>query len=128
MADDGDEDRRAPGAARDATAESLALSGAGRVKAEAYLDEQIVLARLQSDNLIEQNAFELSHLRWRRFNDQMKGAMQIMFVALGLLLVIGIWAAMWNASEAAGVVVDTFSVPPAYAQTGTSGDVVADDM
>ena len=61
----------------------LALRAASTAKADAYLEEQTRLARLQSQNLIEQNAFELSHLRWRRFNDQMKGALQIMVVALG---------------------------------------------
>src|SRR5689334_11341745 len=83
--------------------EGIALPAASAGAADAYLQEQIRLARLQSQNMIEQNAFELSHLRWRRFNDQMKGAMQIMIVALGLLLVVGIGAAMWNASEAAGL-------------------------
>ena len=127
MADDG-EDVRAQSAARDAAAESIALSGAGRVKAEAYLDEQIALARLQRDNLIEQNAFELSHLRWRRFNDQMKGAMQIMVVAVGLLVVVGIGATVWNASLADGLVVDAFTVPPDFEKSGTTGDVVAGDI
>ena len=118
-----------PGAG-DAAAAAIAMNAGASTAEDArlYLREQTRLARLQSDNLIEQNAFELSHLRWRRFNDQMKGAMQILFVALGLLLVVAIGAAMRNASEAAGLVVDSFSVPPAYAQTGTSGDVVADDM
>jgi tetratricopeptide (TPR) repeat protein len=125
MADD-DEAVRAQG--RDAAAESISLAGASRAKADAYLDEQIGLARLQRDNLIEQNAFELSHLRWRRFNDQMKGALQIMAVAVGALIVAGIGVAMWNASQADGLVVDSFSVPPALAATGTTGDAVADDM
>ncbi len=127
MADDG-EDLRAQSTARDAAAESIALSGAGRVKAEAYLDEQIALTRLQRDNLIEQNAFELSHLRWRRFNDQMKGAMQIMVVAVGLLIVAGIGATVWNASLADGLVVDAFTVPPDFEKNGTTGDVVAGDI
>ncbi|HTT98468.1 MAG TPA: tetratricopeptide repeat protein, partial [Rhizomicrobium sp.] len=85
-------------------------------------------AKLQSDSLIEQNAFELSHLRWRRFNDQMKGAPQIMAVAVGAMIVAGIGAAMWNASQADGLVVDSFSVPPSFVAAGMTGDVVADDM
>jgi hypothetical protein len=48
--------------------------------ARAYLREQTDLARRQKANLLEQNSFELSHLRWRRFNDQMKGALQILTV------------------------------------------------
>ena len=108
--------------------EGLALGGASRAKADAYLDKQSRFIDLQSESLIEQNAFELSHLRWRRFNDQMKGALQIMAVALGLVVVVGIGAAMWNASQADGLVVDAFSVPPDYAQSGITGDVIADDM
>ncbi len=104
------------------------MPSASRSTADSYLAEQIELARLQKQSLIEQNQFELSHLRWRRFNDQMKGAMQIMIVALGVLVVAGFVWAIWSASETDGLVVDSFSVPPAYAQAGLSGDVVADDM
>jgi tetratricopeptide (TPR) repeat protein len=97
-------------------------------RVDRLLERQVELSEIQIDALRKQDEFELSHLRWRRFNDQMKGALQIMAVALGLLVVIGIGAAMWNASEADGIVVDSFSVPPAYAQAGIPGDVVADDM
>jgi len=91
-------------------------------------DKQSALADLQINNLRKEDEFELSHLRWRRFNDQMKGAMQIMLVAVGLLVVVGIAAAVWNASQAAGLVVDSFSVPPSLAAAGIGGDVVADDL
>jgi hypothetical protein len=105
-----------------------AYGAASREKADAYLDEQLRFARLQSENLIEQNAFELSHLKWRRFNDQMKGAMQIMLVAVGLLVVIGIGVAIWSASRAEGLVVDSFSVPSGFAQAGITGEVVTEDL
>jgi tetratricopeptide (TPR) repeat protein len=97
-------------------------------EASEYLKKQSRLADLQIENLQKQDEFELSHLRWRRFNDQMKGAMQIMLVAVGALIVVGIGAAMWNASQADGLVVDSFSVPPSFAAAGIGGDVVADDM
>ena len=74
----------------DAAAAGLAMNAAPATdEARAYLREQTELAKLQKENLLEQNAFELSHLKWRRFNDQMKGALQIMLVAVGLLAVIG---------------------------------------
>ncbi|HEY8949339.1 MAG TPA: hypothetical protein VIM56_10685 [Rhizomicrobium sp.] len=108
---------------------------ASREKADAYLDKQnsltdlqIEQVRLQNENLRAQDDYELSHLRWRRFNDQMKGALQIMAVALGALIVVGIGIAMWNASQADGLAVDSFSVPQALAAGGTTGDIVADDM
>jgi len=106
----------------------IALSGASRVKSDAFLDKQNCLADLQIDNLRKQDEYELSHLRWRRFNDQMKGAMQIMVVAVGLLLVMGIAATVWNASLADGLVVDAFTVPPDFEKAGTTGDVIAGDI
>ncbi len=125
MADDEDiAGRGSVGSAADA----IALGAGATEEARVYLREQTRLAKLQSDSLIEQNAFELSHLRWRRFNDQMKGALQIIAVALGALIVVGICVAMWNASQADGLIVDSFSVPQALAVTGTTGDIVAADM
>jgi tetratricopeptide (TPR) repeat protein len=124
-----EDDTVSSNATGNAAAVGLAMNaGAASEEARTYLREQTELARLQKQNLLEQNAFELSHLRWRRFNDQMKGALQIMAVAVGVLIVAGIGVAMWNARQADGLVVDSFSVPPALASTGTTGDVVADDM
>ena len=123
-----DDDAVSSGAKGDAAAASVAMNAAPAEEARHYLRAQTELARLQKESLIEQNAFELSHLRWRRFNDQMKGALQIMVVAVGALVVIGIGAAMWNASQADGLVVDSFSVPPSFVTAGITGDVVADDM
>ncbi len=126
--DDDDLERdRGPSSAHPITVEA-SLSAASRAKADAYLDQQTELAKLQKESLLEQNAFELSHLRWRRFNDQMKGAMQIMAVLIGVLFVVVIAAAMWNASRAEGMVVESFSVPPQFAAAGIAGDVVADDL
>ncbi len=107
-----------------------ALNGPGASSEEArdFLRRQSKLTDLQAKILHEQHALELSHLRWRRFNDQMKGALQIIVAVLGVSLVVAIAAALWSASEANGVVVDSFSVPPALAQTGLGGDVVAADV
>jgi tetratricopeptide (TPR) repeat protein len=127
MAVDDDDLERDRGSSS-AAPKDVVLSAASRDKADAWLDQQTELARLQKESLLEQNAFELSHLRWRRFNDQMKGAMQIMIVLVGALIVVVIAAAMWNASRAEGMVVESFSVPPQFATAGITGDVVADDL
>ncbi len=58
----------------------------------------------------------------------MKGALQIMIVAIGALVMAGIAIALWNASQADGTVVEAFSVPPTFAQEGIGGDVVANDI
>jgi tetratricopeptide (TPR) repeat protein len=95
-------------------------------EARGFLREQKRLTRLQAKILHEQHALELSHMRWRRFNDQMKGALQIMAVALGVFVVVAIAAAVYSASQADGLVIEAFSVPPSYLQTGVTGKVVAD--
>ncbi|HEY2068987.1 MAG TPA: hypothetical protein VGG48_05490 [Rhizomicrobium sp.] len=94
----------------------------------AYLREQTRLARLQGQNLVELNAFEMSHLKWRRFNDQMRGALQMMLVAIGVLVVVGIAAAIWSAARDDSVVIDAFAVPPDLAQKGLTGDVAASEL
>jgi tetratricopeptide (TPR) repeat protein len=91
-------------------------------------DLQMENVRLQNENLQKLDEFEVSHLRWRRFNDQMRGAMQIVLVVIGTAVVIAIGAAVWSASHADGLVVDSFSVPPQFAQAGMAGDVIAADL
>src|ERR1700722_9454909 len=91
-------------------------------------DLQMENVRLQNENLQKLDEFEVSHLQWRRFNDQMRGAMQILLVAIGAAVVVAIGAAVWNASRAEGLVVDAFSVPPQFTQAGMEGDVVAEDL
>ena len=112
-------------ASGDPVAAQMAMAAPHGAEARAYLREQTELARLQKQNLVEQNAFELSHLRWRRFNDQMKGAMQIMLVLIGALFVFGIGAAVWSAAHDDGVVIEAFNVPPDMQQRGLTGSVVS---
>jgi tetratricopeptide (TPR) repeat protein len=108
-------------------AEAVAFGAAAKLdpRAAAYLEEQTRLARLQSQNLVELNAFELSHLRWRRFNDQMRGALQLMLVAVGALLVLAIGAAIWSAAHDSSLVIEAFSVPSDLASRGITGEAVA---
>ncbi|HEX4301439.1 MAG TPA: hypothetical protein VHZ78_01505 [Rhizomicrobium sp.] len=123
MSESGEAGRPAGG--NGATAAGIALAQPLDPRAAAYLEGQTRLARLQSQNLIEQNEFEQSHLRWRRFNDQMGGALQMMLVAVGLLIVAAIAAALWDAAHDNGLVIEAFSVPPDLAAKGLTGEVVA---
>src|SRR5579871_5718733 len=120
---DESEDVSARGAG-DAAAIGIAMAANPSATEDArdYLREQTELARLQKQNLREQNTFELSHLRWRRLNDQLKGALQIILVGVGILVIVAIAAAIWNASQADGIVVEAFSVPPSFAANGIGGD------
>ncbi len=130
MAEEIDLERGATGGGGDPAAIALALGQSGTLdpRAAAFLEKQSRLADLQIENLQKQDEFELSHLRWRRFSDQMKGALQIVLVLAGVAVLIACGAAVWNASRAEGLVVDTVSVPPEFAQAGMSGEVIADDL
>ena len=130
MADEDDDGIATGGGTADPAALHVALDPVNSTSQEArdYLKKQSRLADLQIENLQKLDAFETSHLRWRRFNDQMKGALQIMVVALGALIVVGIGAALWNASQADGLVVDSFTAPPGLAAEGIGGDVLATDL
>lgn len=111
------------------------LGGASRDAADTFLAEQKRLAgeqiawiHLQKEHLHEQRALVLSHLKWRRFEDQMEGALRIILVALGMLTVVIVGAILWNASRSEGLVIELFTVPPSFAQAGSSGEVVADAL
>jgi tetratricopeptide (TPR) repeat protein len=125
-----DDEPHGSGSGPNTVADALALGAQGTLHphAAAYLEEQTRLAKLQSQNLIEQNDFELSHLRWRRFNDQMKGTLQIILVLVSVLVLAGIGFMIWNAYNSGGLVIEAFSVPPDLASRGLTGQVVANKL
>jgi tetratricopeptide (TPR) repeat protein len=92
---------------------------------DAFLEEQTRLARLQAEHLHEQRVLVLSRLRWGRFSDRLKAALQVMTALVGLAIVAVIGTMAWQAHEARGLVVDAFSVPPDLAQAGLTGQVAA---
>jgi tetratricopeptide (TPR) repeat protein len=111
--------------AGDPAAVGIAMHDDASAEARAYLREQTELARLQKQNLFEQNAFELSHLRFRRFGDYARFALEIAAGLIVLLIVCGLGTMVWNAAEDRDLVVDAFSVPPDTAQSGMTGSVLA---
>ncbi len=113
--------------ATDPAATAMAFGADPSIAADsrAYLREQTRLARLQSENLIEQNAFELSHLKWRRFTDSVRGVGYAILMLAGIALVAVIGAAVWAAASDNGLVVESFSVPADFSERGQSGAVVA---
>jgi tetratricopeptide (TPR) repeat protein len=122
-----------------AASESLVTSGAALVqslshdpRAQVYFEEQMHLWRhqarlneLQGQYLREQNAFELSHLRFRRASDFARLAFEVAAALLGLLLLSWIGATVWSAISDNGIVVEAFSVPADIAQSGMTGGVLA---
>src|SRR3569833_3896049 len=125
----------AGGETADPVAVALALGGASREQADGLLRDQRRLTALQISRLKAQDAhfheeaeLELAHLRWRRFEDRMKGATRLTLVIVGALLLGAVALAIWEASRAEGLVVDAFSVPPAFAAGGVTADVLAGDL
>ena len=126
------DDERQPVASSAADALALHAHGALDPRAADYLekqgrlaDEQTRLARLQSENLVEQNAYELSHLRFRRFSDWTRFSLEAAGFLLVLLVMCAIGAMVWNAAQDRDLVVEPFSVPNDVAQTGLTGSVLA---
>jgi len=90
----------------------------------AFLRDQRSLITIQKHHLEEQ----FKQLRLATFSQRLSIALKMATGAVGIAIVIGVAAAMWKASQAEGIVVDSFSVPPQFSQAGITGQVVADDL
>ena len=128
VAEDTDLERGGPaGGGVDPAAIALALGQSGTLdpRAAAFLEKQSRLADLQIENLQKQDEFELSHLRFRRFSDYGKFALELAAGLVVLLLVCGLATMVWSATQDRDLIVDAFSVPPDLAQSGMTGSVLA---
>jgi tetratricopeptide (TPR) repeat protein len=107
---------------------SLAIAGASREEADAFLRDQRRLVALQAREL----SHELDLRHWSLWVRHLSGVLKLTFevglavVAAGLACFIG--AAVWNAAHAEGLVIEPFSVPPDLAARGITGQVVASQM
>jgi tetratricopeptide (TPR) repeat protein len=99
-------------------AQVMALAGASRDRADAFLD-------LQMEEVRHENPYKLSHLRLRRFSDWAKAAFEFSAGLLALALAAGVAFLVWNAANSNDLVMDSFQVPPELAARGLSGAVVA---
>ncbi|HEY5047599.1 MAG TPA: hypothetical protein VII49_06230 [Rhizomicrobium sp.] len=120
-----DEELSRDEASGDALASQMALGAPLNPASEAYLRKHGRLLDLQIERLTREEDLDISHLRWRRFNDQMRGMLQIMAVAIVGLVVVAIGTAVWRAHEDNGAVIEAFSVPPDMAARGLTGQVIA---
>jgi tetratricopeptide (TPR) repeat protein len=121
-----------PFEAVDPGARSMALSGASRDEADAFLkrqaqfiDEQAEMLRLQKAMLEEERTLNLSHLRFRHLGDLTRFALEIAVGLVILLIVCGLGTMVWSATQDRDLVVDAFSVPQDVAQSGLTGTVLA---
>ena len=117
-------DAQAAGSGVDPVAAAIALGGASRTEADAFLRQQRSLIADQHHHLREQ----FTQIRLSIFNQRLSIALKVLTGVVGLAVLAGLCAAIWNASRADGLVVEAFSVPPQFAQAGIGGDVLADDI
>lgn len=62
---------------------------------------------------------------WQIASERAAFALRILTIAVGLTAVLGLALMAWNASRDESIVVQPFSAPPAYAQRGLDGQVLA---
>src|ERR1700761_2564949 len=97
----------------DPVAEEMALANASRAEADAFLRAQRELIADQRHHLHEQLK-EPGLALWEKRIGMM---LRLVTLAVGLAAVIGLFVAIWNASQASGLIVEAFSVPPPLAAT-----------
>jgi hypothetical protein len=122
----------------DPIAAALALGGASREKADAFLDDQRAFLHKQGDLISDQRHYV--HERYKQLVEQVEETwlriwalrlgllLRLATAAVGLAIVLGLVVLAWNASRADGLVVESFSVPPTFVQAGIGGGIVADDF
>ena len=104
-----------------AAATTLALMGASREKADAFLDKQSRVADLQAHHLAEQSR----QLRPKLWELHLGVLLRIATAFVGIAVASGLAFLIWNASQSSGLVIEPFSVPPDLAAKGITGEVVA---
>jgi tetratricopeptide (TPR) repeat protein len=108
----------------DPAAVALALGGASREKADAFLDEQRRLTAKQSHHLDEQ----LKRLKMGVVSDRLSITLKLLTALVGMGVAAAFAVMVWNAAHADGLIVESFSVPPDLAARGLTGQVVASQM
>src|SRR5262249_46372680 len=95
-----------------------------RQEAAAFLRNQSALVDIQKHHLHEQ----FKHLRLSTLSQRLTVALKMATGMVGLVIAAALAIAVWHASQASGLVVEAFSVPPSFAQAGMTGEVISDDL
>ena len=125
----------ASGAGVDPAAVALALGGASREEADAFLKEQRALIAAQKHHVGEQSNYlheqskqlaeQLKQLRLNIWQQRMGVLLRIATGFVGVAVAAGVAFMIWHASQSNGLLIEPFSVPPDLAQRGMTGQVVA---
>ena len=111
----------ASGTGVDPASVALALGGASRENADAFLKKQGALIDDQRHHLREQ--FKL--LRLGVWEKRLGVLLRIATMVVGLAVAAALGFLVWDATQAQGLVIEAFSVPPDLAARGLTGEVVA---
>jgi len=107
---------------------SALLGAASRAKADAYLEEQTRLTRLQAQDLEREDKVRHWSLLVHHTSDILKLSLELAAALIFVSVVVAICAAVWMASHDNSLVIDAFKVPPDMAAKGITGDVVASQL
>ena len=121
----------ASGAGIDPAAVTLALNGASREEADAFLKDQRAVLRKQGALLDTQQHHlheQFKQLRLNIWQQRMGVLLRIATAIVGLAAAAFISYIVWDAAHDEGLVIEAFSVPPDLAQKGFTGQVVATQM
>src|SRR5260221_7523961 len=100
---------------------ALALGGASREKADAFLDDQRALVDDQRHHLREQ----FKHLHLSVWEKQLGVLLRVATAVVGISVATALTLMVWDASHSNGLRIEPFSVPPDLAARGMAGEVVA---
>jgi tetratricopeptide (TPR) repeat protein len=114
----------AEGAGLDAVATGLALGGASRVRADAFLEDQQALIADQRSHLHEQ----LRQIHLDIFEKWLGVLLRVATLSVGIAAATGVGLMVWDAVHSNGLVIEPFAVPLDMTTKGLSGQVVASQM
>jgi tetratricopeptide (TPR) repeat protein len=114
----------------DPTAAALAAEAAKNdpelaKEATAYFRKQSHLIEVQTEHLHEQRAVNLSLLKLKRFDEQLKVGLRVFVILVASVVGIGGAVLIHDATTSRSVVIEPFETPRALAERGLTGTVVA---
>ena len=109
----------------DPVAMAVALGGASRDEADAFLKKHGRIADLQIEDLKRENKLRHWSLVVHHISDVIKVTFELAVAGIALAILVAIGAAVWSAAHDNGLVIDAFSVPPDMAAKGLTGEAIA---
>jgi tetratricopeptide (TPR) repeat protein len=121
----------ASGAGVDPAAVALALGGASREKADAFLDDQRALITAQKHHVGEQSKYlheQFKHLGLSIWEKRTGVLLRAATAIVGVAVASFFGLMVWDATHSSGLIVEPFAVPSDMAAKGLTGQVVASQM